>query len=98
MTKTAQQIIEIVAEEFDMKLDFWYIKSKKGIYQKPRKVLYNVLFNKEGMSMNSISKMCGHKDHTTVQHHIKDSWDLATTDSEFRDKLFKVLDIAEKLY
>jgi chromosomal replication initiator protein len=98
MTRTAQRIIEIIAEEYNLDLNFWYVKSRKRTYQNPRKIFYNVMYNKEGMSMSAISQMCGFKDHTTVQHHIKDSWDLSAIDSDFREKLFKVLEEAEKMY
>lgn len=65
-----QTVVNIIADEFGVERSFLSIKSKKGCYTNPKKMLCHVLYKREKFSLEQIAEWVGYKDHTTPKYHV----------------------------
>ncbi|MDQ3073617.1 MAG: hypothetical protein M3Q97_10190 [Bacteroidota bacterium] len=65
--KSAEEIIKIVAEEFDVEIQDIFSKSRKQLYCVPRQLIMYLLRERMGLSFVQISNIF-HVHHTTVIH------------------------------
>lgn len=86
-----EDIIEIVAKEFNVTKDEIVSKSRKRIYVEPRQVISYILKTKYKITLDSIGKHVGGRDHTSVMHYIESFTSIYKTDSRYRNKCKNIL-------
>lgn len=89
------QIIETIAEEFEVTTDELFSRSRSHRIALPRQVAMYILREEAEISLPQIGEMLGDRDHTTVMYGHDKITDLLETDKDLRRK---VLNIKETLY
>jgi chromosomal replication initiator protein len=89
-----QQIVEAVAEAFDISMDKLLSRDRSRDIALPRQVAMYLL-RQENISLPQIGAAMGGRDHTTVMYACDKVADLIETDSRLRRQ---VIQIRERLY
>lgn len=89
-TKTIEEIIESVGNEWDMPEFYCETLSKKRLFSIPRQVAMTFAMDNTKMILESIGEFFGNRDHGTILHAHKTIDDLLETDSKLFDKFEKV--------
>ena len=92
------KVIEYIAQEFDVDVNFYNNKKRFKNYARPRKMLCWTLYNIGGLSMNEVANIVGYAEHTTVLYHIHDYWYMCRSDDDFQEKGFRIIDKANEIY
>ncbi len=88
---TEDDIIDIVAQEFNVTRDNILSKSRKRIYVEPRQVISYVLKTKYKITLATIGEFVGGRDHTSVMHYLDVFPTLYKTDKRYRNKCKNIL-------
>jgi len=88
---TPQIIVNIVAEDFGVTSDDISSKKRNSEFVLPRHVVMYLCNSLLDISLVSIAKICGKKDHTTVINGIKRIEDEMKTNSELKEKIDIIL-------
>lgn len=81
-----KQVLEYIAQEFGVDKDYYNNKKRYKSYMLPRKMACWALYIVGGITMQEVAKIIGYAEHSTVQHHIHDYWNMCMSDDEFRIK------------
>jgi len=93
-----KQIEEYIAKEFGLESNFVNNKTRKSKYVLPKKLLCNILYYKEELTLCEISQYMGFRDHSTIIHHLKSFDGVYETNDEFKSKSDKAFEEAYNIY
>lgn len=80
---TAQLIVEVVSEHFEITVDQIMSKSRSSDVAKPRQIAMYLCKNMTDLPLDSIGQLLGGRDHSTVIHGIKKVTDEISSDKNF---------------
>lgn len=80
------QVLEYIAEQFDVDKDFYNNKKRFKTYMLPRKMACWILYTVGGMTMDEVAATIGYSEHSTAHHHIHDYWNMCRSDDDFKEK------------
>lgn len=86
-----EDIIEIVAKEFNITKEEIVSRSRKRIYVESRQVISYVLKRKYKITLASIGEYMGGRDHTSIIHYLQTFSNIYETDSRYRNKCKNIL-------
>lgn len=84
---TAQLILEVVSEHFGITVDQLMSKSRSSDVAKPRQIAMYLCKQLTDLTHDSIGKLIGGRDHSTVIHGIKKVADECSSDANFKKTL-----------
>ncbi len=84
---TPSLIIEVVAEHFGVNADDITSKKRNSEFVQPRQIVMYLCRHMTATSLQSIAKILGKKDHTTVIHGINKITEELETNDELKNKI-----------
>ncbi len=90
-----EEVANIVASYFNLKLSLLKGNKRDRIYAKPRQVLYYILRSELNTPLVEIGNLLGGRDHTTIIHGVRKITQLAANDLTMRED---ILGIKNRLY
>jgi chromosomal replication initiation ATPase DnaA len=88
---TEEDVIDIVAQEFNVTKDSILSKSRKRIYVEPRQVISYILKTKYKITLSTIGEFVGGRDHTSIIHYLDVFPIIYKTDKRYRNKCKNIL-------
>jgi len=86
-----EDIIEMVAKEFNITKEEIISRSRKRIYVESRQIISYVLKTKYKITLASIGEYVGGRDHTSIIHYLQTFSNIYETDSRYRNKCKNIL-------
>jgi len=90
-----EEVVNIVASYFNLKLSQLKGNRRDRVYAKPRQVLYYILRSELNIPLVEIGNLLGGRDHTTIIHGVRKITQLAASDLAMRED---ILGIKNRLY
>ncbi|MBO6214060.1 MAG: chromosomal replication initiator protein DnaA [Lachnospiraceae bacterium] len=87
---TAQLIIEVVAEHYNVSIEQMISKKRNQEYSKPRQVAMYLCDELTNTNKTNIGNLLGNRDHSTVIHGIENVKKLYTTDPDYKAEIDKI--------
>ena len=81
---TPQLIMEVVAEHFNITVDQLMSKSRTKDIAQPRQIVMYLCKNMTSLPLESIGRLIGGRDHSTILHGVNKVKDEYERDQEFR--------------
>lgn len=88
-----EQVLEAVAEEFDISREDLISRSRAHRVALPRQVAMYLLREENDISLPKIGDMLGGRDHTTVMYGCDKITDLMETDKQLRRKIINIQEV-----
>lgn len=88
-----EQVLEAVAEEFDISREDLISRSRAHRVALPRQVAMYLLREENDISLPKIGDMLGGRDHTTVMYGCDKITDLMETDKQLRRKVINIQEV-----
>lgn len=98
MNVRVSQVEEIIANEFNVPVNFKESKSRTNKIVFPKKLLCSILYHKEGLNLENVGSYMGYKEHSNVIHHLRTGEGLYACDESYKIKADRVYNKINDLY